>query len=94
MDKREYSVGSVIIGNGIQPYAVYYSERKYLDFPANESGKEIIEGADYLVMHGFTPQSDYMVDYIQENQNNWKPLAVLFFDEEQTQPALVIYERI
>ncbi|MDP3966161.1 MAG: hypothetical protein Q8Q04_01375, partial [archaeon] len=85
---------SVIIGNGIQPYTVYYAERQYLDFPANSSGKSIISNADYLVMHAFTPQSQYLQEYLQENQGKWKPIIVFFFDQEKTQPALVIYQRV
>lgn len=91
--KQNTHEDSVIIGSGIQPYAPYYSDRKFLDFPENESGKDIIADADYLVIHGFTPQSEYMNSYLQENQDKWGVVNVFFFNQEQSQPALVIYKK-
>jgi hypothetical protein len=91
--KENTSPESVIIGNGIQPYAIYYADRMFLDFPANSSGGGIIDKADYLVQHAFTPQSDYMAQYLQENPDKWQPVNVFFFNQNKTQVALVIYKK-
>lgn len=84
---------SVITGIGIQPYAPYYSERKFLNFPDNESEVGILADADYIVIHGFTPQTPYISEYLSKNQDKWVPVNVFFFDAEQKQPALVIYQK-
>lgn len=85
---------SIIIGSSIQPYAVFYAERQYLNFPLNNSDKDKISQADYLIQHAFTPQSPYINEYLSQNQDKWTPVNIFFFDQEQTQPALVIYKKI
>ena len=92
--KANTPADSVIIGSGIQPYAPYYADRRFLDFPENSSGKETINQADYLVMHGFTSQSGYFGEYLEQNQDKWAPIHVFFFDPQKTQPAFVIYQKM
>jgi len=44
-------------------------------------------------MHGFTPQAEYMNQYLEENQDKWDPINIFFFDKEQKQPMFVIYKK-
>lgn len=85
---------SIIIGNAIQPYAIYYSERQHLDLPKNYSSGVQDDDADYLVDHVFVPRPDYMDQYLNENKDKWNPINAFFFDSEQKQPALIIYQKI
>ena len=84
---------SIITGSGIYPYSMYYAERKYFELPLNESESDKILEADYVVVHGFTPQREYINKYLQENQDKWQPVNAFFFDEQKTQPILVIYKK-
>jgi len=84
---------SSIIGLGTEPYIVYYAERDLLVLPKNESDKGEIANADYLVVHAFNQYPEYINNYLQENKEVWIPINVFFFDEQKTQPALVIYQK-
>jgi len=78
-------------GGGIGPYTIYYTERTSFDAPANYSESSEIEEADYLIVHGFTPQAEYINQYLEENQDKWIPMKVFFIDQEQKQPIFIIY---
>lgn len=84
---------SLVIGQGIQVYVVYYGERMYQKLPENESEVNSID-ADYLVVHAFAGQPAWINNYLQNNQDKWQPMAVFFFDPQQTQPAFVIYQAV
>ena len=56
---------------------------------ANET--ELLNQADFLVLHLFVPMPDYILGYLQGNPDKWTPINAWFFDAEQTQPALIIY---
>jgi hypothetical protein len=89
---------SIILGSGIEPYAVYYAERNYASLPSsegfnlaqNKSDLEKIK-ADYLVVHRFTAQQPYIGEYLQ-NQDKWEPINAFFFDAEKKDLALIIYK--
>ncbi|PIN89525.1 hypothetical protein COU57_06025 [Candidatus Pacearchaeota archaeon CG10_big_fil_rev_8_21_14_0_10_32_14] len=85
---------SVIIGNAIQPYTVYYGERQYLQLPQNESNVNEIYEADYLVIHTFVEQPNYIIQYLQYNEDKWKMIQAYFFDSDQKQPAFILFENI
>ena len=55
----------VILGQGIEPYAIYYAERKYEALPENEEEVNNIE-ADYLIVHMFSVQPNYINNYLFE----------------------------
>jgi len=80
---------AIIVGNGIEPYAVYYSDRPYSLFMSNETDAHKILSSDYLVIHGFTPQPDYLIEYTKDNNQTLKPIHVEFF---QNQPIVIVYE--
>jgi len=82
---------SVILGQGHQVYSYYYGERMTADIPLEESELNNIQ-ADYLIMHGFTQQRDFLPTYLANNQDKWQPITAFFFDESQQQPAFVIYK--
>ncbi|MFC1682201.1 ArnT family glycosyltransferase [Nanoarchaeota archaeon] len=86
--------GSVIVGGGIEPYSIYYADRTYLQIPSNESESYKISEANYLVVHSFVPQVGYINKYLQENQDKWQIVNAFFFDQEQKQPAVIIYRKI
>jgi len=83
--------GSVILGAGIEPYAVYYSEMKYEQLPKNISDVNSIK-ADYLVIHLFIDQPKYIDEYLRNNKDKWQPINAYFFDSQKQQPAVVIYK--
>jgi len=85
---------SILLGNGIYPYVMYYSERKYIESPNNLSEFLKIENqTDYLLIQAFTPPPDYIDSYLQ-NQKEWKPINAWFFDEQKTQPVVIIYKKV
>jgi len=86
---------AVITGEAIEPYDVYYSERKYIILEENLSNAdEVTSNADYLVIHGFTPQV-LLTKYLQNetNQKKWSPVQAFYVDKSQKQPLLVIYKK-
>jgi len=85
--------GSVIVGNAIQPYVVYYAERQYMDLPSNESESDKILGADYLVIHWFIEQPQYIFQYIQNSSDKWEPLNAFFLDEQKQQPGFIVFKK-
>lgn len=84
---------AIILGNAIQVYTIYYAERMYLNLPQNATALHDLD-ADYLVVHAFTEQPSYINDYLTQNQARWKPVRIYFFDQQQTQPALIIYQKV
>jgi hypothetical protein len=92
--KNNSPEGSVIMGAGIEPYATYYAERPHIRLPDEDTFDFESVDPDYFVIHWFTQQPSYVIPYIQENQDQWEPVHALFFDEEQTQPAFIVYKKI
>lgn len=84
---------SIILGQGIEVYSLFYAERFYERLPPNVSAVDDIE-ADYLVAHIFAGQPPYLENYLSANQNKWQPVQAFFFDPQRTQAALVIYKRV
>ena len=84
---------STMLIAGMEVYGTYYGERKYLTIPQNESDLDKIN-ADYLIAHSFSQQPSYINEYLQNNQDKWSPVNAFFFDKEQKQAALIIYQRI
>lgn len=88
---------AIVMGSGIDPYAVYYAERT--TYPLNETREgfeqQIQEiNPDLLVLHAFAPQRDYINQYIIDNPDKWEAINAYFFDPQQTQPALIIYKKL
>jgi len=93
---------SIILGQGIEPYSIYYAERRYEQFPYgnlpsdNEGIFELVNkiDADYLVAHAFTTQPSYLDSYLQGNTQRWTPINVFYIDQQKQQPIFVIYKNI
>ena len=84
---------TVILGSGIEPYAVYYAERNYETVPENESDLiQTISNSDYVLFHAFTPQSELLESYLSQNAQKVELVNAFFFDVQQQQPAVVIYK--
>lgn len=84
----------IIAGRAIEPYAVYYSERKFQTLPENVSGMSNIT-ADYIALHAVNSfKPEFMQQYLTENQDKWAPINALFADQQQTQALFVVYKRI
>lgn len=91
--KENTPADSLLLGQSISAYAVYYAERDYLYLPKDYNITRIDEiNADYLVVHVFAPQPEYINEYLQSNQDKWQPINGFFFDEAKQQPALIIYK--
>ncbi len=90
--KDNASPDSIVLGNGIETYIIYYSGLNYVNFPSDEASVNSIE-ADYMVAHIFSNQPDYINSYLEKNQEKWKPVQVFFLDSQQTQAAFIIYQR-
>ena len=86
---------SKILGAGIEAYSLYYAEREYISFAANEEDTEILaQKADYLVLHVFSNHPEFVNSYVQERQDIWKPVMAFFMDDAKTQPGFVIYQKV
>ncbi|MEK6891370.1 MAG: glycosyltransferase family 39 protein [Nanoarchaeota archaeon] len=82
---------AVILGDGIDPYVIYYGERNYL---ASNSSilDQNIKDSDYVVLHGFEHQTPELINYVTNNSNKFAPAYSNFFDPANQQPAVVIYK--
>lgn len=93
--KENSQENDVVAGNGIGAYSIYYAERGYMHLPPNKSEMwKVEQEAGFIVVHGFTPQKEYINQYLQENQDKWYPINIFFHDEQQQRPALIIYKNI
>ncbi len=78
---------SVILGSGIQPYAIYYSDRIPLqtdEFFENNST------FDYAIVHGYTPHPPEYSEYLDSIQENLTVVHVEYFNPQS--PAVIIYK--
>lgn len=82
---------ATLIGDGIDPYAIYYAERRVRTWNASNLVGSM-EGADYAVIHAFEHQQPAVVEYVQSSPQIFTPIHATFFDASGTQPAVVIYE--
>jgi len=83
---------SVVAGYGIEPYVIYYGERKYIGLTTNETDVELIPQADLLVVHAFNPHPQYLMDYYLNNEDKLMPVYAGY---ENAQPAAIVYvERV
>jgi hypothetical protein len=83
---------SIIGGNSIAPYVSYYSQREYRN-PVNATDMDN-SNSDYFVLQLFTQPGEWVQPYLQEHQEQWQVINIIFFDENQQQPAFIIYKRI
>lgn len=93
--KRNTPVDAVLGGEGIDPYAIYYSERKVvLNYNSSDLSR-YTKQADYMILHKFEYQTEELVNYVNENAGENKifvPIFASFFDAEQKQPAVIVYK--
>jgi 4-amino-4-deoxy-L-arabinose transferase-like glycosyltransferase len=83
---------SIIQGQGLQVYAVYYAERNYEILPPDAALMENTI-ANYLIVHSFAGQPPWINDYLNANQDKWQPEQAYFFDPPaNTQPAFIVYK--
>ncbi|MDO8563643.1 MAG: glycosyltransferase family 39 protein [Nanoarchaeota archaeon] len=86
---------AILGGDGIDPYVIYYSERKIaLNYTADDL-PGYSKRADYIILHRFEYQTEKLVNYVNENTGEDKiftPLYASFFDAEQKQPAVIVYK--
>ena len=78
-----------------QPQFMYYSERNIEGFTAT---KEEFQGKidklkpKYMILTKLEPSPEWTYSWPQENQDKVRPVNVYFFDQEQKQPAVILYE--
>ncbi|MFH1451634.1 MAG: glycosyltransferase family 39 protein [archaeon] len=87
---------SILLGYGIGPYSLYYAERINYDENLLLNDSETVKfiddiDADYFVTHSFTPQPAFLGDYFQTHTDKWQIVNVWFFDQNQQQPAVIVY---
>lgn len=81
---------AIIMGQAIDPYAIYYAERELI--PTDEGNfDEIISQVDYVILHSFPNQKQDLIDYVNQNSELFTTQQIFFFDPGQQQPAVVIY---
>ena len=90
--KSNVPEGSSVIGSGIEPYVIYYSQLKTVTLQS-EFNQSLIEEADYIILHSFTPQEPYLINYVQNNSDKWTLEKAFFFDNNNQQPAFLIYKK-
>ena len=91
---------SIIFGSGIAPYAIYYSGRNSIDLYYEEGNSIIYPNStsneskdfDYVVFHAFSPQSDPFKNYLNSIQGNLSVAKQIFFDKQQQNPAVYVFE--
>ena len=83
---------AVILGDAIDPYTIYYAEREIAHWNKTDLKGSLSE-VDYIVLHGFEHQSAEVLDYVNNNLSSKLSLVnAVFFDQEQKQPAVIIYK--
>lgn len=82
---------SVIMGDGIPLYIIYYAERKVYDYNISNSDG-IFANSDYIVLHRFEYQSQELIKLVNENQKYLTPVYGNFFDSQKQQPAVIVYK--
>lgn len=94
--KQNTGTTDYIISSG-QPQLMYYSERNIESFTSNENEFQMkIDRLKpkYMILTKLEPSPDWTYAYPQKNQEKLKPVMAYFFDKEQQQPAVIIYEFI
>jgi 4-amino-4-deoxy-L-arabinose transferase-like glycosyltransferase len=108
--KSNAPADSVVLANGITVYTTYYGEFNYLEptsdgFGEDEYGELVYLGEesvldenkfepDFFIVQAFKPPQPYIPEYLERNKDKWGVMNAFFFDEQQQQPAFVIYQRI
>lgn len=80
---------SVVAGDGIDPYLIYYSARviSYFNITSNSFDKN----PDYIVLHGFEHQTPELINYVNNHQSSFASVYANYFDQARQNPAVVIY---
>ncbi|MEK6880150.1 MAG: glycosyltransferase family 39 protein [Nanoarchaeota archaeon] len=90
--KDNTSKESILVGEWIPPYAIYYAERRFAEGNSTDFD-QLLDKSDYLVVNAFHPQDPWVVNYLQNNASSkLAPVKSFFFDENQQQPAVIIYK--
>jgi len=79
---------SVIAGYGIEPYVIYYAERKYIGLTTNATDAELIPYAQFAVVHAYNPLPPYLIEYYLNNSEYLKPIYVGY---ESGNPSVIVY---
>lgn len=84
---------SVLLGDGIEPYAIYYGERRIVNWETNITKiNESVIKADYVVLHGFEHQRPELIAYVTNRTIEFQPVQAFFFDPAGQQPAVIVYK--
>jgi len=87
---------SVIAGEWIEPYAIYYAERKVQALPADADFSNFTLKADYFVVNVVHTPNEKILAYFNKMVESGQlvPIKAFYFDQNQQQLAVVIYKRI
>ena len=81
--------------NSMQMELAYYSERRIIGFPSNESemkDKIKFNNVKFTLINGLYRAADWTYSYPENNKDFFEPVEIYFLDDEKTQPAIVIYK--
>lgn len=90
--KENVPRNAVIIGSGIEPYSIYYSELTPIEFYSYMREPILNKSlrADYFVHHAFAPQDENYTVFLNSIQSNLTIVYVSYFDAEKKNPAVKI----
>jgi len=90
---------AVILGDWADPYAIHYAGRELGTWPRNVADPKnlenfTLEGIDYLTITYVHQPTESVINYAisQARKGVVEPVKVFFFDEAETQPAVVIFK--
>ena len=85
---------SIILGIGIEPYTIYYSELTPIEHESwmNEGILNKSIEVDYLIHHAFVPQGEDYTNFINSLQPDSQVIYVSYFDANKQQPAVILAE--
>ncbi len=83
---------AVLLGENIDPYAVYYAQRKFVLWNLTSMDSSVNQ-ADYIVLNAFHDQTQNVTDYVQGPLRSKLELSnAFFFDQNKQQPAVLIFK--
>ena len=85
---------SVVLGIGIEPYTIYYSELTPIEHESwmNEGILNKSIKVDYLIHHAFVGQGEDYTNFINSLQPDSQIIYVSYFDANKQHPAVILAE--
>lgn len=87
---------AVVMGDWGEPYAIFYAHRKVQAMPEGLDFSGFVLEADYIILNAIHQPTPEVIEYVDSlnKQGEFSQAKVFFFDAEQKQPAVIVYQRI